>query len=118
MVRSLSPLPPTPPRQGSFFGKVVGYGAAAIALGVLAALAWDFHGHTCDLCGAKWKHLGAWNVGDEEAHTCPKCGARQWWKDGAPRLSQLYSDAGLFTRMPEGLVASPPPSAATKETTG
>lgn len=63
---------------------------ALVALGAGIAVTWlDPHGHTCDRCGTQWSHFGRFNVGRDDAHRCSSCGYMQWWKDGAPRLTQL-----------------------------
>ena len=59
--------------------------AGVVAFGVYAL---DLHAHTCANCGYKWRHLGAFNLGDEESHTCARCGQVQWWKCGAPHVLQ------------------------------
>jgi len=59
--------------------------AGVVAFGVYAL---DLHAHTCANCGHKWRHLGAFNLGDEESHTCARCGQVQWWKCGAPHVLQ------------------------------
>lgn len=68
----------------------------AITAGVVAfgAYALDLHAHTCANCGHKWRHLGAFNLGDEESHTCARCGQVQWWKCGAPHVLQGSQFAG------------------------
>jgi hypothetical protein len=60
----------------------------AITVGVVAlgVYALDLHAHTCVNCGHRWRHLGAFNLGDEESHTCSRCGQVQWWKCGAPHV--------------------------------
>jgi hypothetical protein len=60
----------------------------AIAAGVVALgmYVFDWHSHSCEACGHKWRHLGALNVGDPRAHTCARCGTVQWWKDGVPHV--------------------------------
>lgn len=45
------------------------------------SIIFDRHTHTCNVCGNKWRHLGAFNVNDASAHTCTQCGNTQWWKD-------------------------------------
>lgn len=59
--------------------------AGVVAFGVYAL---DLHSHTCANCGHKWRHLGAFNLGDEESHTCARCGQVQWWKCGTPHVLQ------------------------------
>lgn len=75
--------PPTPPPPS--FGSMLGVLALAVGVGVLGYYVFDGHAHTCEGCGTKWRHLGAFNVGDPDAHTC-KCGTVQWWKDGVPHV--------------------------------
>lgn len=105
----------TPPR--SFFGSTLGVIGVALGLGVIGAFALDLHSHTCDKCGRKWRHLGAFNAGDERAHSCPACGEAQWWKTGASpaqrdRLLVDQATAGLpMQEMPPNTIAAPPPSA-------
>jgi hypothetical protein len=72
-----------PPRKPAFGGPL---GVAAIALGIGIVGAWtlDLHSHTCDSCGKRWWHLGAFNFGDQPAHTCSQCGEQQWWKGNIP----------------------------------
>lgn len=69
--------PPSAP-----FGGTLGVIAIAFGIGVLGAYMLDLHGHTCVSCGNRWRHLGAFNMGDQVAHTCGKCGTVQWWKCG------------------------------------
>lgn len=64
--------------------------ALAFGIGVAGAFVLDRHSHTCDKCGNRWSHLGAFNGGDLAAHTCSSCGAVQQWKDG---VSQEVKDA-------------------------
>lgn len=58
----------------------------AVGLGVLGAHMLDLHGHQCDRCGRRWRHFGAFNLGDEASHTCADCGQVQWWKCGTPHV--------------------------------
>lgn len=69
--------PPSAPLGGT-----LGILAIAFGVGVLGAYALDLHGHTCEACGRRWRHLGAFNLGDLGAHTCSGCGTVQWWKSG------------------------------------
>lgn len=69
--------PPSRPTLGGTLGVI----AIALGVGVLGAFVFDLHGHTCNTCGNRWRHLGAFNVGDETAHTCAGCGTVQWWKN-------------------------------------
>jgi hypothetical protein len=74
---------PTPPTA---FGGTLGVIALAFGIGVFGAYALDLHGHTCEACGNRWWHLGAFNLGDEGSHTCARCGQVQWWKNGVPHV--------------------------------
>lgn len=71
-----------PPSVGSMLGAI----AIAVGVGVLGAYMLDMHSHTCEACGHRWRHLGAFNLGDPRAHTCQGCGTVQWWKDGIPHV--------------------------------
>lgn len=68
------------------FTHVLGALAVAVGLGVLGAHMLDLHGHQCDRCGRRWRHFGAFNLGDEASHTCSDCGQVQWWKCGTPHV--------------------------------
>jgi len=72
------------PKQS--WGQVLGVAVLVVGIGVASAYALDLHSHTCEACGRRWRHLGAFNIGDQDAHTCA-CGTVQWWKsihsDGA-----------------------------------
>jgi hypothetical protein len=72
---------PVPTALGGTLGVI----ALAFGIGVLGAYMLDMHSHTCDSCGRSWRHLGAFNGGDESAHTCARCGTVQWWKNGVPQ---------------------------------
>jgi hypothetical protein len=76
-------------------GSALGTVALAIGVGMLGAYMLDLHAHTCDACGNRWRHLGAFNVGDPGSHTCGQCGVVQWWKDGVPHVfrSSLHGPA-------------------------
>lgn len=80
--RTFKEEPTAPPPS---FGNMIGVLAIAVGVGVLGAYMLDMHTHTCEACGNKWRHLGAFNLGDPVAHTC-KCGTVQWWKDGAAHV--------------------------------
>jgi hypothetical protein len=67
-----------PERQLSTLGKI----AVAVSMGVLGYYLLDGHGHTCEACGHRWRHLGAFNFGEVPAHACTMCGTVQFWKDG------------------------------------
>jgi hypothetical protein len=56
--------------------------AIAVGVGVLGYYLLDGHAHTCESCGHRWRHLGAFNFGDPSAHSCAICGTVQFWKDG------------------------------------
>jgi len=77
---------PPPKQSGPSIGGVLGTLAIAVGVGVLGYYALDGHSHTCESCGNKWRHLGAFNVGDPGAHACSACGTVQWWKDGVPHV--------------------------------
>ncbi len=78
--RSFHAQPPAPPPSKSI--GTLGVLAIAVGVGVLGYYMLDGHTHTCEACGNRWRHLGAFNMGDPEAHTCERCGTVQWWKDG------------------------------------
>lgn len=67
-------------------GGTLGALAIMVGLGALGAYMLDLHGHTCEQCGRRWRHLGAFNLGDENSHTCSRCGQVQWWKCGVPHV--------------------------------
>lgn len=83
--------------------------AIAFGIGVLGAYALDLHSHTCCACGRKWRHLGAFNLGDPTAHTCT-CGTVQWWKDGIPHVFRT----ALRTAPPDPFAAMYPQLALKK----
>jgi len=116
--RSLvEPAPPSPS-----IGKMLGVVAVALGVGVLGYYAFDGHAHTCESCGHRWRHLGAFNLGDPRAHSCGRCGTVQWWKDGTPHVFRqalrspppevlpgvIGSPLGRFREVPR-LAASPTP---------
>jgi len=74
--------PPSPYSLRGTLGSIV-IVAGVVALG---AYALDLHSHACESCGHRWRHLGAFNIGDERSHTCARCGQVQWWKDGVPQV--------------------------------
>ncbi len=73
------PAPDAPPAKSI---GTLGVLAIAVGVGVLGYYMLDGHSHTCEACGHRWRHLGAFNFGDATAHTCRQCGTVQWWKDG------------------------------------
>lgn len=78
---------PKPPGSAiGAFGSALGTVAIAVGVGVLGAYMLDLHTHMCEGCGNRWRHLGAFNIGDPVSHTCRKCGTVQWWKDGVPHV--------------------------------
>lgn len=93
---------------GVAFGSTLGGLLLAIGLGAVGAYMLDLHGHTCEKCGRRWRHFGAFNLGDESSHTCARCGEVQWWKCGAPHVlrgSEFAAPAAApFT--PQGLISS------------
>jgi len=78
--RSFHAAPPQAPPAKSI--GTLGVLAIAVGVGVLGYYMLDGHTHTCEVCGHRWRHLGAFNLGDPAAHTCKQCGTVQWWKDG------------------------------------
>jgi len=74
----------------------------------LGAYTLDLHAHTCVNCGHKWRHLGAFNLGDEESHTCSRCGQVQWWKCGT--LHVLGGSPPPAERPPNPVYGRRPPS--------
>jgi hypothetical protein len=106
-----SPLnrPRVGPVPAPALGGTLGVIALAFGIGVVGAFMLDLHGHQCDQCGHKWRHLGVFNGGDEPAHTCGRCGTVQWWKNGVP---QAIKDAHRARPAPYvGHVWQPGPSA-------
>ena len=97
-----------PPRKGVVAQLGGPLGVAALAIGAIAlgAYALDLHKHTC-ACGNTWRHLGAFNLGDESAHTCARCNTVQWWKDGWAH----YAATGKMTdgAFPRSTAPSLPP---------
>lgn len=75
----------TPPKSTKPMGMFATI-ALLVGAGALGAYMLDLHGHTCDKCGQRWRHFGAFNLGDEDSHTCARCGQVQWWKCGAPHV--------------------------------
>jgi hypothetical protein len=103
--------PAAPAPSGVSFGGTLTALAIAVGLGVLGAHMLDLHGHTCDRCGRRWVHLGAFNLGDEQSHTCARCGEVQWWKCGAPHVLR-GSEIAAYQPFPRAAAASPLPPAA------
>lgn len=77
---------PSPSPPSSSIGSMLGVLAIAVGAVALGAYAFDMHSHTCEACGTRWRHLGAFNLGDPVAHACGTCGTVQWWKDGVPHV--------------------------------
>jgi hypothetical protein len=80
VVSTKKMLAAAPPQPTVF--NTIGVIAVAFGVGVLGAYMLGLHSHTCVECGHRWRHLGAFNLGDLEAHTCGRCGTVQWWKSG------------------------------------
>ena len=85
--RSFHQPPPEQPK-GKSIGPL-GVLAIAVGAGFLGYYVLDGHAHTCEACGHRWRHLGAFNFGDPKAHSCDQCGTVQWWKDG---LQHVFRD--------------------------
>lgn len=98
---------PSPPPSGSSVGGTLGALAIAVGLGVLGAKMLDLHGHTCERCGRRWRHFGAFNLGDEPSHTCSRCGEIQWWKCGVPHVLR----GSQFVESPSNPALPPVPPA-------
>lgn len=81
------------------FGGTLGALAIAVGVGVLGAYMLDLHGHTCEQCGRRWRHFGAFNFGDEQSHTC-MCGQVQWWKCGMPHVLRGSQFVGPAAALP------------------
>lgn len=114
--------PAEPAPSGTSLGSTLGAIAIAVGIGVVGAYMLDLHGHTCDRCGRRWRHFGAFNLGDEASHTCSRCGEVQWWKCGTPHVLRgsefavppsAPSGASAASALPSAAVdsAAPPPSA-------
>lgn len=73
--------------------------AIAVGVGVLGAYMLDLHGHTCERCGRRWRHFGAFNFGDVQSHTCT-CGQVQWWKCGMPHILRGSQFVGPAAALP------------------
>ena len=100
--RSSHASPPAPPPKKSL--SVFGVIALAVGAGALGYYVLDGHSHTCDRCGHRWRHLGAFNFADLGAHTCARCGAEQFWKDG---FQHVFPDPRQASQQQP---PSPPPS--------
>jgi len=72
---------------------VLGVLAIAVGAGVFGYYMLDGHTHTCEACSHRWRHLGAFNLGDPVSHTCKQCGTVQWWKDGFQHVFRDPSQA-------------------------
>jgi hypothetical protein len=108
-------VPPRPqPQTFNTLGVIV----LAVGVGVLGAYMLDWHGHQCEACSHKWRHLGAFNLGDPASHTCSKCGTVQWWKDGMPHVFRdvLRTTSTDATRARIALAAPPPTPALVAST--
>jgi hypothetical protein len=105
-TRTARQLPDAPPSAIGAFGTALGTVAIAVGIGVLGAYMLDLHAHTCDACGHRWRHLGAFNIGDPQSHACGKCGVVQWWKDGVPHVFRS-SLQGSFRGPPQKTLISP-----------
>lgn len=97
------PEPETEPSPS--IGKMLGVVALALGVGVLGYYVLDGHSHTCEACGQRWRHLGAFNLGDPVAHTCGKCGTVQWWKDGVPHVFREVLRSPPPKILPDSLVS-------------
>jgi len=84
-MANTSSQPRRPPWPRAPIG-TLGTLAIAFGAGVLGYYMLDGHTHTCESCSHRWRHLGAFNLGDPASHTCSKCGTVQWWKDGVPHV--------------------------------
>jgi hypothetical protein len=84
---------------------VFGTLAIAIGVGVIGYHMLDGHTHTCESCGHRWRHLGAFNLGDPAAHTCGRCNTVQWWKDGTPHVFRDVLRQPPPKPLPEALVS-------------
>ena len=100
--RNFQEEPSSPPPS---LGSMLGVLAIAVGVGVLGAYMLDIHSHTCEACGTRWRHLGAFNVGDPASHTCGKCGTVQWWKDGVPHVFRDVLRQPPPKMLPEALVS-------------
>jgi len=94
------------PSSSAPLGGTLGVIVLAFGIGVLGAYMLDLHSHQCCKCGHRWRHLGAFNLGDENAHRCARCGTVQWWKDGVPHA---YRDAHAHETTPPPKTASTVP---------
>jgi hypothetical protein len=109
-----SPVPSTPwrtfqeeppPSASGSMGGTLGALAIAVGVGVLGAYMLDLHSHKCCRCGSRWRHFGAFNLGDEPSHTCSRCGVVQWWKCGVPHVLR----GSQFVEPPSSSVQLSPP---------
>lgn len=99
----------SPPSTGVFSSLAI-----LVGVGVLGAYMLDLHAHTCEGCGKRWRHFGAFNFDDEESHTCTRCGQVQWWRGGAPhvRRGSQFAMPARVPALPAALsqLALPPPT--------
>ena len=91
--------------KASSIGNVLGTIAIAVGAVALSLYAFDWHSHTCESCGHRWRHLGAFNLGDPIAHTCASCKTVQWWKDGVPHVFRSVLREPPPKALPDTLVA-------------
>lgn len=91
--------PPAAPSAEKSIGPL-GVIALALGIGVFGYYMLDGHAHTCEACGNRWRHLGAFNLGDPQAHTCKQCGTVQWWKDGFPHVFRSPLDGEAARNAP------------------
>ena len=96
--------PPPEPPAGKAIG-TLGVIAIAVGVGVLGYYMLDGHTHTCEACGYRWRHLGAFNFGDPGAHTCRQCGTVQWWKDGYPNVFRGPLQSSPMDDTPDPMIA-------------
>ena|ERR1700674_2275532 len=95
----------TPPRESS---SVLTHVLIAAFGAFVLGHALDYHAHRCESCGHRWRHLGAFSLGDLASHTCGRCGAVQWWKSGWQGAEPRTFDGALEMRTPRAAVALAP----------
>jgi len=89
------------------FSSTLGAIAVAVGMGLAGAYMLDLHGHACEGCGRRWRHFGAFNLGDEKSHTCSRCGEVQWWKCGVPHVLRGSQFSPAPNRPQGGLPIAP-----------